>query len=220
MSPPPHELAGRVLPDTVNGLPLHPLSVHFTVVLVPLAALLGVLFVIPQLRAWSRWPLALVGVGAALSTYVSRETGETFEKSQQFSEPVAKLVERHEELADQLWWMILGYAAVAVVSALVVGRSTERSTPDPEYAARARASVGSGAGSGTGSGAGSGAGATAGSGAGAGAGSGAGSGGGSLGVVGVLLSVVLVLGAGVVGFQTYRVGDSGAKAVWGTTTTG
>ena len=60
-----------MLPDTVNGLPLHPLTVHATVVLVPLLALLGVLFVIPRIREWARWPLGLVAVAAAASTYVS-----------------------------------------------------------------------------------------------------------------------------------------------------
>jgi uncharacterized membrane protein len=180
--PPANLLAGGVLPDTVNGLPLHPLTVHATVVLIPLAALLGVVFVIPRLRAWARWPLGLVSVGAALSTWVSLQTGESFEESSEFSEPIAELVERHEELARQLWWMILGYAVGAVVCALVVGRrSSQRATPHPESGATASSARG------------------------------------SVGVVGVLLSVVLVLGAAAVGFQTYRVGDAGSKAVWGST---
>jgi len=59
-----------VLPDTLNGLPLHPLAVHAPVVLIPLAALLGVTFAVPALRAWSRWPLALVSLGAAVAAFV------------------------------------------------------------------------------------------------------------------------------------------------------
>ena len=47
--------------DTVLGLPVHPLIVHATVVVVPTAALaVGLYAVWPRFRAWARWgPLAL-----------------------------------------------------------------------------------------------------------------------------------------------------------------
>lgn len=176
-----------MLPDTVNGLPLHPLTVHATVVLVPLAALLGVTFAIPALRAWSRWPLALVSVGAALATFVSVESGKTFEESLGLSGPLEELVEHHAELAQQLLWMIVAYAVLAVVTAAVAGRSGSR-------------------------------GASSGSGSGSAAGATAASGRSSLGVLGVLLTLVVVIGAGALTFQTYRVGDAGSEAVWGSAT--
>lgn len=161
-----------MVPDTVGGLPLHALAVHATVVVVPLAALLGVLFAVPRLRRWAALPLALVAVAAAASTYVSVESGATLKEAGGLGAaglggPAADLVERHEDLAGQLLWLVVGYAAVAVAAVLLATRS------DRAASATRRA-----------------------------------------GVVVTALSVVLVLGAGVVGFQTYRVGDAGAEAVW------
>lgn len=109
-----------MLPDTVNGLPLHPLSVHATVVLVPLAALLGIVFAIPRLREWARWPLALVALGAAAATFVSVQTGESFQEALGLGGAVAALVERHEELGKQLMFLVLAYAVVAVAAAGLV----------------------------------------------------------------------------------------------------
>ena len=37
--------------DEFNGLPLHPLAVHAVVALIPLSALLGVLFAVPRTRS-------------------------------------------------------------------------------------------------------------------------------------------------------------------------
>lgn len=117
-----------MLPDTVNGLPLHPLSVHATVVLVPLAALLAVLFAVPRLRRWALVPLPLVALGAAASTFVSTQTGEALEEALGLEGQVQELIERHEELGKQLLVMVLVFAAVAVVTAAVYGRSL-RSDP-------------------------------------------------------------------------------------------
>ncbi len=162
-----------VIPDTVGGLPLHALAVHATVVMVPLAALLGVLFAVPRLRRWAALPLALVAVAAAVSTYVSVESGEALKEAGGLGAaglggPVADLVERHEDLAGQLLWLVVGYAVLAVAAVLVATRSDRAATS----ATRRQ------------------------------------------GVVVTALSVLLVLGAGVVGFQTYRVGDAGTEAVW------
>jgi hypothetical protein len=140
VSPPAGEFADGVLPDTVNGLPLHAMSVHSTVVLVPLAAVLGVLFAVPRLRAWARWPLALVGPGAAVATWVSMQSGERLERALDengaLSEVIAGLVDRHEELAEQLEWMVIGYAVVALAAALVVDRDGDRHAAGSEPPAR------------------------------------------------------------------------------------
>lgn len=65
------------MPDTIGGLPLHPLVVHFAVVLLPLSALaLLVLLVVPRWRATYGWVVLgglFVSVGAA---FVAKETGE------------------------------------------------------------------------------------------------------------------------------------------------
>ena len=98
------------MPETVLGLPLHPLVVHATVVLVPLTALLVVLTAVsPRLRAWAG-PLPLVG--AVISTIlapISTSTGETLEHSLGES----KLIEEHAELGDMLIWWAVAMLVVA-----------------------------------------------------------------------------------------------------------
>lgn len=182
------ELAGDVLPDTVNGLPLHALAVHATVVLVPLLAVLGVLFCVPALRTWARWPLALVAVGAAGSTWVSVQSGGSLKGALEANGELGgstlglvrrNLVERHEELAGQLQWMVFGYAVVAVLAALLVRRGGAREDSADEPVGT-RTSTGSSA-------------------------------------LALVFSVLLVVGAVAVGVQTYRVGDAGSEAVWNPT---
>ena len=177
-------------PDTVNDLPFHALSVHATVVLVPLAALLGVLFAVPRLRRWALLPLALVALAAAGSVWGSVQSGEALEEAGGIGAaglggPVAELVERHEDLAKQLQWLVWGYAVVAVVAVVLARRSASLEETGGERSDR-------------------------------GAGSGAAH---RSGLVVTALSAVLVLGAVAVGVQTYRVGDAGSKAVWNPTGT-
>src|SRR5690349_1872460 len=101
------------MPETIFGLPLHPLIVHATVVLVPLTALLVVLTAVsPRIRAWAG-PLPLVG--AVISTVlapISTSTGENLEHSLGGS----KLIEEHAELGDMLVWFALGMLVVAAAT--------------------------------------------------------------------------------------------------------
>ncbi|MFI5835439.1 DUF2231 domain-containing protein [Micromonospora sp. NPDC051300] len=152
------------MPDSVNGLPLHPLVVHAVVVLLPLAAL-GVvaLAVRPAWRGRFGWLVVLVAALATAAIPLATQSGESLEH--RVGDPG-----RHAELGDQLIWFALPLLVVAV--ALVwLHRRAERP-----------------AGDGTRSGA------------------------GALGVVVAVLAVA-VAAANLV--QVYRVGDSGAKAVWG-----
>lgn len=106
-----------------NDLPLHPLAIHAAVVLIPLAALLGMLFAVPLTRAWARLPLALVSVAAAGATYVSKESGERFEDVLQLGGEPAALIATHEERANVLFILVLVFAVLAV-AAYVVARAT------------------------------------------------------------------------------------------------
>ncbi|CAI9411967.1 DUF2231 domain-containing protein [Nocardioides sp. T2.26MG-1] len=87
------------MPSEIFGLPLHPLIVHATAVLVPLAALLVIGVVAsPRLRAWAGpLPMALSLV-ALILTPLSTSSGENLEH--QVGE--SSLVEKHAELGDQL----------------------------------------------------------------------------------------------------------------------
>ena len=69
------------MPETVFGLPLHPLVVHGAIVLVPVAALLAVIVAVSQERRtrWGvlTWLLATAALGAAIAAKLTGETLET-----------------------------------------------------------------------------------------------------------------------------------------------
>lgn len=146
-----------------NGLPTHALALHAAVVLVPLAAALGVLFAIPRTRAWSRLPLLLVSVGAVVAVFGAKESGEKLEEVLNLEGPTHDLVELHAERADVLFIATIGYAVLAVAAFVLTRSSTRNGLPTN------------------------------------------------------VLAVLLVIGAAGVAFQTYRVGDVGARAVWNPT---
>jgi len=98
--------------DTVFGLPVHPLIVHATVVLVPTAALLVALAAVyPRFRQWIGPVPALTAVAACILVPLSTGSGEALEHRVGDS----SLVEKHAELADTLIWFVLPLAAVAVI---------------------------------------------------------------------------------------------------------
>ncbi|MCK5891617.1 DUF2231 domain-containing protein [Aeromicrobium sp.] len=99
------------MPETAFGLPLHPLIVHGTVVIVPLAAVTVLLAVLwPRFRRWAGpLPAGLAVVGLVLVP-LSTSSGENLERSV----AETRLVERHAELGDQL----LPFVAVLAVAAI------------------------------------------------------------------------------------------------------
>jgi hypothetical protein len=100
------------VPDNVFGLPVHPLIVHATVVVVPTAALAVALYALwPRFRAWSGWaPLAL-SVAAVVLTPLSTSSGESLEHRLGHS----ALIEKHSHLADLLIWWVVPLAVLAAV---------------------------------------------------------------------------------------------------------
>lgn len=87
------------MPSTILGLPLHPLIVHATVVLVPMAAVaVGAAVLLPRFRRWAGPVPAVLSLVALVLTPLSTASGENLEHS------VAEtsLIERHAELGDQL----------------------------------------------------------------------------------------------------------------------
>src|SRR5690349_12625727 len=104
------------MPNDLNGLPLHPLVVHATVVIIPLAAATVILSATwPRFREWAGpLPVVLSLVGVALVP-VSTSTGETLERHTARS----ALIERHAQLADGLLpWMIGLFVISAAAYAL------------------------------------------------------------------------------------------------------
>ena len=92
------------------GLPLHPLLVHATVVVVPAAALTVLLAAVwPRFRRWAGLlPLGLA-VAALILDPLSTSSGESLEE--QVGE--SALIEKHAELADGLVFWLIALVVVA-----------------------------------------------------------------------------------------------------------
>ena len=94
--------------DTIGGLPVHPLVLHFVVVLAPLAAL-GLIVAVANKPFRKRFALALVlllGVSLPLA-FVAKQSGEAL------AERIG-ITERHQTLGDSfpLWVAALTVASI------------------------------------------------------------------------------------------------------------
>jgi hypothetical protein len=99
--------------DTIFGLPIHPLIVHATVVLVPLAAIAVLLTAYwSRFRYWIGPGTVVLTLLAVVLDPLTTQSGEALEHHLHRSE----LIERHSELADGLlpWLIALAVAAVAL----------------------------------------------------------------------------------------------------------
>lgn len=112
--------------DTIAGLPLHPLVVHATEVLVPTAALvLALAAVWPPFRRWARFlPLGLALVALVLVP-ISTQSGEALQERVRES----SLISTHAELAEGLApWV---FALVVVAGVLLWWNWDERKATAP-----------------------------------------------------------------------------------------
>lgn len=96
--------------STLLGLPIHPLIVHATVVIVPSAAMAVLTAAVwPRFRRWARWgPLAL-SLAAVVLAPLSTSSGEAL----QHMVGDSALIEKHSELGDQLMWWVIPLALLA-----------------------------------------------------------------------------------------------------------
>lgn len=95
---------------TVDGLPLHPLVVHFTIVFLLLVAGAQVLAVLlPRFRAWIGWGLPLGGVVTAFLVWITAASGDDLSDTRD-----TPLVEKHEDWGELLrtFGITLGIATV------------------------------------------------------------------------------------------------------------
>ncbi len=98
---------------TVFGLPIHPLIVHATVVIVPTAALAVLLATLwPRFRRWASWGPFAAAAAALVLVPLSTSSGESLEHSM----PHSVLIEKHAHLADGLlpWSIVLLVGAIGV----------------------------------------------------------------------------------------------------------
>jgi uncharacterized membrane protein len=119
----------------INGLPLHPLVVHLVVVLAPVAALTGLVYVfVPAWRWLLRWPLVVLAVLTAVASLVAVWAGESLLEARP---QLAPLVEDHQDWGELLRIASLAYVGVAAMgawalggpSALASGRGARESNP-------------------------------------------------------------------------------------------
>lgn len=100
------------MPNDFYGLPLHPLIVHATVVMIPLAALTVVLAAAwPRFRRWAGPLPAGISLIGLILVPLSTSSGETLENHVESS----ALLEKHTDMAEGLLpWMIglLVFAAI------------------------------------------------------------------------------------------------------------
>lgn len=154
----------------IAGLPLHPLLVHATVVLVPLAAVSAIVFAtVPGWRWLTRWPTTVLAVLAVVLAWLTRLSGEALVESRPVLEP---LVEDHEELGELLAWVVIPFAALVLLAAWSLAGATALA-------------------------------------------SGRGGRGSRIPAVGRVVPALVVLGALGVLALVVLAGDSGARAVWG-----
>ena len=105
----------------INGLPLHPLLVHGTVVFVPLGALGAILYVVPKWRWLLRWPTLLVNLAAAVLVQLSIMSGEDLQKDRKL---FTAQVHTHEEWADKLRIAVFILTVIVIVAFWALGYVT------------------------------------------------------------------------------------------------
>jgi uncharacterized membrane protein len=104
------------VPEFIGGLPLHPLIVHFAVVLLLIAALGSVLTAVwPAVRRRFGWlAVAAAVIGTVLVPFTT-SSGDNLATRL----PANDLITQHEELGNQMIWWALGLT-VAVGALMVV----------------------------------------------------------------------------------------------------
>ena len=111
------------MPEFVNGLPLHPLVVHFVVVLLPLSVLGAIVIAVwPAMRERFGW---LVVAAAAVATLLVPVATNSGGKLKARVGPDNPRILRHEELGNQMiYWAIP--LLVFVVALMVVHELSKR----------------------------------------------------------------------------------------------
>jgi hypothetical protein len=131
-----------MIPKTVNGLPLHPLIIHATVVILPLAALTVLVAGLwPRARQHLHVLPVVLSAIALILLPLSYKSGENL-KAQVGDNP---LIDRHEHLAHQLLWPVIGLLVAAVVVEVVrrTGRADQPYSASANRAVRVRSDAGS-----------------------------------------------------------------------------
>jgi len=106
--------------DTFQGLPVHSLIVHASVVLIPLAAItVGLAAVYPRFRAWIGWAPPVAAVASFFLVWATRSSGEELYDRFKQAGGLTPDITRHKDLSDLLVWLVTAFAVLAVADYLV-----------------------------------------------------------------------------------------------------
>ena len=119
--------------DTVFGLPTHALVIHAVVVLLPLAAIGGVLVaVLPRMRERFGLLVMLFAVASVPAVFVAQQSGEKLEARLNATfgpdnAREAELMEAHTSIADSLllWAIVLAVGLVALMAGVYMSRKPD-----------------------------------------------------------------------------------------------
>lgn len=175
------------MPELIGGLPLHALVVHFTVVLLPIAAVGALLAAVwPAVRRRFGWLAVAAAAVSVVLVPITTKSGENLEAG--LGAETNPLVQKHAELADlMLYWTIGLFVAVTLLMVLhTMGERRAKAAAAPELdggvggvATETRTQRSTGL---------------------------------TVAMIVVMLATVgLSIGTGI---HIYRVGDAGAHAVW------
>ncbi|HEY7592574.1 MAG TPA: DUF2231 domain-containing protein [Actinophytocola sp.] len=119
-----------MLPETIGGLPFHALIVHFTVVLLPVAAVGSLLTAVwPAVRRRFGWLTVAAAVVSTVLVPITTSSGDDLKEGLGGGNP---LIDKHEALADMMLWWALGMT-VAVIALMILHEVTERqATTEPD----------------------------------------------------------------------------------------
>jgi hypothetical protein len=112
--------------DSFQGLPVHALIVHATVVMVPTAAFVVALSSIyPRFRSWIGVGMPIISVIALILVPLTTASGDKLKDhiDPGGSSQVAKLIHHHEDLAGTLLWFVIPLVVVALAAYVLQRRS-------------------------------------------------------------------------------------------------
>src|SRR5689334_1052416 len=130
--------------DTFQGLPVHALIVHATVVVLPLTALaVALAAVYPRFRNWIGWYPPVAAVSCIVLLQLTVMSGNKLFSRFEKVHGVSKDLEHHKSLAHLLIWLVIPMAVIAVVGYFVQRKDDASKLVVGVVAALAVASAGS-----------------------------------------------------------------------------
>lgn len=95
------------MPDTVFGLPLHPLLVHAVVVLVPLSVLgTVVIALVPRWRGAYGWLVVAASAVSFAAVPLTTSSGEDLKESLSLGGAVLEKVNEHQQMGERVIWAV------------------------------------------------------------------------------------------------------------------